>query len=397
MDLEAVEEYVERSQQLLDASPQMNEQNTKVRLVQPFLELLGWDLYSTEVEHEYTIPMASGSTHVDYALLVGDSPVVFVEAKPASSDLSSQYVQQLQSYMRQELHVDWGILTNGKEFEVLTKSQQRTDGEEVSVARFALDDLGDNPEVIELLSKEAIRSGKADEVAAQVARTNEAIRHLTENEEDVTDAIRSTIEAELGDIPMDLDEQAREFVQSLHSALREQRQFVTESDPVEPDDPPTIPPDENDSEVENFTLHRDLLEETISRADLKGDENETVAVYASRPSGLRFLKENAAWGFVRVGRPFDYIAMYITDDESAVRYFAEVDEVVDPAEADLARDPLDYLDRDEVGEGKKVIQFKRDTFYELADSIPYESKWVQSRRDTTLGKLRAADTTDDLF
>jgi hypothetical protein len=37
----------------------MDEENTKVKLVQPFLELLGWDLYSTEVALEYKIPMAS--------------------------------------------------------------------------------------------------------------------------------------------------------------------------------------------------------------------------------------------------------------------------------------------------------------------------------------------------
>lgn len=100
MDWEEVEEYVERSQQLLETSPQMNEETTKMRLIQPFLRLLGWDLYSTEVQPEYTVPMASGSTHVDYALLIGDSPVVFVEAKPVRSSLTDQNVRQLKSYMR---------------------------------------------------------------------------------------------------------------------------------------------------------------------------------------------------------------------------------------------------------------------------------------------------------
>ena len=114
MNTDKTAEYVERCQQLIESSPQMDEENTKVKLVQPFLELLGWDLYSTEVALEYTVPMASGSTHVDYALLVGDSPVVFVEAKPVRSSLTDQNIQQLRSYMRQELDVDWGILTNGK-------------------------------------------------------------------------------------------------------------------------------------------------------------------------------------------------------------------------------------------------------------------------------------------
>lgn len=226
-----VEEYVSRSQQLIETSPQMDEENTKVRLVQPFLELLGWDLYSTEVELEYTVPMASGSTHVDYGLLVGDSPVVFVEVKPVRSDLTESNIRQLKSYMRQELDVDWGILTNGKAFEVLTKSRSQNGGEEVSVVRFTLDDLVKNPEVLEILSKESIRTGKADEVAEQVAQTNRAIRHLQENEDSVTESVTGAVENEVGDLTIDLEEQSREFVQNLVSVLREQRHFVSKASP----------------------------------------------------------------------------------------------------------------------------------------------------------------------
>ncbi len=43
--------------------------------------------------------------------------------------------------MRQVLQVDWGILTNGKEFEVLSKSGLDENGEEISLATFGLDDL----------------------------------------------------------------------------------------------------------------------------------------------------------------------------------------------------------------------------------------------------------------
>ena len=228
MDRDEIDEYIQRCQQLIESSPQMDEENTKVKLVQPFLELLGWDLYSTEVALEYTIPMASGSTHVDYALLVGDSPVVFVEAKPVRSTLTDSEVQQLRSYMRQELDVDWGILTNGKSFEVLTKNHRGNGGEEVSVVQFNLDDLADNPSVLELLTKESIRSGKSDEVAEQVAETNRAIRYLQDNEDSVTEAVSEAVEDEVGELTLDLEEQSREFTQNLVSVLQEQRQFVSE-------------------------------------------------------------------------------------------------------------------------------------------------------------------------
>jgi len=257
MDRDEIDEYVQRCQQLIESSPQMDEENTKVKLVQPFLELLGWDLYSTEVALEYTIPMASGSTHVDYALLVGDSPVVFVEAKPVRSTLTDDEVQQLRSYMRQELDVDWGILTNGKSFEVLTKNRHRNGGEEVSVVQFDLDDLAENPDVLELLTKESIRSGKSDEVAEQVAQTNRAIRHLQENEDNVTQSVTEAVENEVGDLTIDLEEQSREFVQNLVSVLREQRHFVSEDSPevvdeaANPQGKADTPAQDQSDEVEN--------------------------------------------------------------------------------------------------------------------------------------------------
>lgn len=393
MDRDEIDEYVQRCQQLIESSPQMDEENTKVKLVQPFLELLGWDLYSTEVALEYTIPMASGSTHVDYALLVGDSPVVFVEAKPVRSTLTDDEVQQLRSYMRQELDVDWGILTNGKSFEVLTKNRQQNGGEEVSVVQFDLDDLAENPDVLELLTKESIRSGKSDEVAEQVAQTNRAIRYLKKNEDSVTESVTEAVENEAGDLTIDLEEQSREFVQNLVSVLREQRHFVSEEPPGESE--------EDESESDDTAGEIEPLENqvagTITRKEIEGDSDARVAVFPTKESGIPFLKENEAWGFVRVGSDFDYVAMYVTGDVRGVKYFAKVSDVVEPDEAELMREPLDYKDRAKIAEGKKVIVFEAGSLYELEDPVPFESKYPQSLQYTTLGKLRSAETTDDML
>ncbi|GAA0680560.1 type I restriction enzyme HsdR N-terminal domain-containing protein [Natronoarchaeum mannanilyticum] len=394
MDRDEIDEYVRRCQQLIESSPQMDEENTKVKLVQPFLELLGWDLYSTEVALEYTIPMASGSTHVDYALLVGDSPVVFVEAKPVRSALTDSEIQQLRSYMRQELDVDWGILTNGKSFEVLTKNRRQNGGEEVSVVQFDLNDLAENPDVLELLTKESIRSGKSDEVAEQVAQTNRAIRHLQENEDSVTESITDAVESEVGELTIDLEEQSREFVQNLVSVLREQRHFVSEKSPEEPDEKKET---ENDHTPDDIEPLENQVAGKLARSEIEGDPDSRVAVFPTKETGLPFLKENEAWGFVRVGSEFDYVAMYVTGDVQEVKYFAEVNDVVEPEKAELMREPLNYKDRAKIEEGKKVIEFKPGSLYELEDPVPYESKYPQGLRYTTLRQLRDAKTTDDML
>jgi hypothetical protein len=338
--------------------------------------------------------MASGSTHVDYALLVGDSPVVFVEAKPVRSTLTDKDVQQLRSYMRQELDVDWGILINGKSFEVLTKNHHRDGGEEVSVVQFNLDDLAKNLDVLELLSKESIRSGKSDEIAEQVAQTNRSIRRLQQNEDSVTDSVTEAVESEVGELTIELEEQSREFVQNLVSVLQEQRHFVSEKPPEESEEEDE---DETDETLEEIQPLENKVAGSIRRQEIEGPSDARVAVFPTKESGLPFLKENEAWGFVRVGSDFDYVAMYVTGDIREVKYLAKVSEVVNPDEADLMREPLDYKDRARIAEDKNVIMFKPGSLHKLENPVPYESKYPQSLQYTTLGKLRNANTTDDML
>jgi len=78
---EGLSEYAERSVGLIENSPQMDEENTKRKIIEPLIELLGWDILSSDVELEYSVQMGSGTKKVDYALKREGTPVVFVEAK----------------------------------------------------------------------------------------------------------------------------------------------------------------------------------------------------------------------------------------------------------------------------------------------------------------------------
>ena len=226
MEEEAVREFVDQAQTTLEASPQMDEEATKFRLIIPFIEVLGWDSRSTEVEPEHTVRMATGKTKVDFALLLGDTPVVFVEAKPARSSLDDDSVAQLRSYMRQELEVDWGVVTNGKSFEVLTKGDDGRQ-EEISLIQFELSDLKERPDLLEILTKESIQSGKSDEIATQIAQAGKAILQLQENKEQVAKELNNVLLDNIGtSVPLDTEAQATEFVNDLISALEEQRRAI---------------------------------------------------------------------------------------------------------------------------------------------------------------------------
>ncbi|MFB6252426.1 MAG: type I restriction enzyme HsdR N-terminal domain-containing protein [Halobellus sp.] len=398
MDGEAVRNYVGQSQTLLEASPQMDEENTKVKLIQPFVDLLGWNFYSTEVQLEYTVQMGTQSSKVDYALMVGDTPVVFIEAKPARSDLTESNVRQLQSYMRQELSVDWGVLTNGKDFEILSVTGDDSQDGETSIATFDLDEMAENPDILEILTKDAIQSGRADDIARQLTQTSRAIRRLSNREESIAGRLAEVLRDELGEIPLDFEEQSLDYVHDLQHALRERREFIGESttddgdtsgDDISEDDPDT-------GEV-NIEPTDNTVAGTIGRTDIEGDEDAQVAVFPTRESGLTFLSENNAWGFVRVGRDFDYVAMYVTQNAREVQYFAKVRDVVVPEDAELTREPTAYVDRSKIADNKMVVRFEADSLYQLEDPIPYETKYPQSLRYTTLGEFRTAETTDDIL
>jgi hypothetical protein len=135
----------------------------------------------------------------------------------------------------------------------------------------------------------------------------------------------------------------------------------------------------------------------IRRAEIDGDDEAKVAVFPTKESGLPFLKENNAWGFVRVGSEFEYVAMYVTGDVRQVRYFATVRDVLPPEEAELSRPIEEYADGAKIADDKMVIRFEPASLYELEDPIPYETKYPQGLRYTTLGALRTAETTDDML
>lgn len=135
-----------------------------------------------------------------------------------------------------------------------------------------------------------------------------------------------------------------------------------------------------------------------SRTAIEGPDDATIAVFPSQLSGVEFLKENNAWGFVRINREPEYVAMYVSDDVQAVQYVAEAKEIVPAPEAELARTLESYGgEQAEFGQDKKVVVFEPESLYELTDPIPYESRVPYSLRYTELGRFRTAETTDDIL
>ena len=117
LDKGELEVYVEKAKEFIENNPNINEQETKTVLVDPLIEILGWDKFRSEVKVEYPIHMGSKRAyHVDYALQLEGVPAILMEVKPLGKSLEP-YAKQAISYGRGE-DVKWVTLTNGRKIEI---------------------------------------------------------------------------------------------------------------------------------------------------------------------------------------------------------------------------------------------------------------------------------------
>lgn len=342
--------------------------------------------------------MGAGTKKVDYALLLEDKPVVFVEAKGVDSTITDSHRNQLKSYLRQT-GVNWGLLTNGEEFEVLKRRTGGDRPDEISLGTFLLEDLPKNSRTLQALSREYIKTSESEEIAKQIENSRRAATKLRENKERISSRITQLIIEEVGEsVSQTIEDGAKQFVDVLAVTLKEQEQEQTEliNNHV---------PTQSSLSTSGWEPSEgaNAIRGTISREQIEGNDEDLVAVFPSKKSGVSFLKENNARGFVRIGQNPDYVAMYVSEDEQAVKYVAEVKDIVQADNADLARS-IDFYSKsasedEQAGfdSAKKVVVFETGSLYELSDPIPFKNEWIQSLRYTTIGELKRAETTDDIF
>lgn len=389
-----VKNYVDQSVAVVESTARLDEQTTRTKLIDPFIRLLGWDLYSSEVDLEYTVPMmSSNDKQVDYALKFEEEPVAFIEAKAANSAITDHNIGQLGDYMQKEW-VDVGLVTNGKRF-IALKLEPGEGGppEIIQLGSVDLEQLAEKRWLINLLSRDSLESDEANEIAASIVRRERAVEHLRSNKETISEEVTEVVTRDLDEgVHQKATNIATKFIDDLIEAIEG-------SDPVPERE--VIRPKRKVTQFKNLKRPSDKADKTITRANINGNPgDEVVVVPAKLERGLDFLFRNQAWGFVHIGQSPEHIAFYVTggDGVSAVWYIARVANVVDIQDANLVDDPAELIDLDDPNERrKKVIELEPDSLYELKDPIPYSKKYPQSLRYTTLEKLRTAETTEDLF
>ena len=105
-----------------------NEEQTKVSLINPYLEHLGFDVRDPRyVQLEYRSDIGLGTERVDYALLKDGKPALLIEAKPATTVLPSEAPVQLRRYAMALPDLRYCAVTNGVHWHWYAKSENSGD------------------------------------------------------------------------------------------------------------------------------------------------------------------------------------------------------------------------------------------------------------------------------
>lgn len=100
------------------------EEATKLWLIMPLINALGYNPYSSDIVPEYTLDVGvKKGEKVDYALQINNQPVALIECKKFGLALSEKHISQLYRYFTiSDVHI--AILTNGDDYWFFTDSQK---------------------------------------------------------------------------------------------------------------------------------------------------------------------------------------------------------------------------------------------------------------------------------
>jgi predicted type IV restriction endonuclease len=140
----------------------LGEENTKTTLIDPILDVLGWNVRNEE-EVDKEFKAKRGYDPVDYALMTMGKPRLFIEAKGLGENLDEhKWAAQVVSYAA-TAGVTWCVLTNGDEYRFYN-STTPVDAEEKEFCRVRLSANADEAaDVLALVSRGNLDRGIIDE------------------------------------------------------------------------------------------------------------------------------------------------------------------------------------------------------------------------------------------
>ena len=181
------EQYVSEVNASIEMSENLSKPNTEKRIVEPFFQLLGWPLSVPEedcsVELDYEV--AKNDT-VDYAFVLDDKPVVFVKTISFDDTLPSEVAVETEL----ENGFNWGVLTNGKDYEFYRMIDEEVD----LVESVTLDDMTSKKDFLTYMTLPSLRSGRTSTESEDYDSSVVDRRNIYSETSEMSDRLVSTVE-----------------------------------------------------------------------------------------------------------------------------------------------------------------------------------------------------------
>jgi uncharacterized protein YjiS (DUF1127 family) len=161
----------------------IREEETKAKLITPFIASLGWVRYNyAEWKMEYTDEKTD--KRVDYALFgpESDAPDVVIEAKQLGAPLPLNE-EQLYTYVR-VFDAEWGILTDGRTYRLYYNGEAIDDSDSLPthIATLSISDLNETlPPILTILTRRYWYSDDSLRVTAEIERLGETENSTVDN------------------------------------------------------------------------------------------------------------------------------------------------------------------------------------------------------------------------
>jgi hypothetical protein len=287
MEREAVREYVEHAQSIIDASPQMDEANTKAAVLRDFLDLIGWDI-PANTQLEYSVKAFGKTYKVDYALVLEGAPVAFIEAKGVDTPLTDKHREKLAAYLKNE-DVNWGVLTNGEEYEFYRRRVVDTKVKVNALADTKLQNLPERITILRAFTKDAIQTGNSEKIASRINSLKQARKVLESEKDRLATEVTGLLTDEISDtIATPAESQAKEMIDRLVQDI--EREIDPDSGQsskikTESESEREIPENESSDRVDNAPF------DTSGRYVVKfSNSTESIAAVSGRTQSKAMVK-----------------------------------------------------------------------------------------------------------
>lgn len=257
-----------------DWQPPPNEEATKMALVVPFLQALGYDIFNpAEVMPEFSadLPLIKAGERVDYAILENNQPKILVEVKAYKTNLDKAERGQLQRYFH-ATRARIGLLTNGHIFQFFADLDETNKMDEKPFAE------------VNLLSLRHVPLGQLKHVTKPKFNLDKLLSIAEELK--YTKGVKDEIRQELTD-PSDW--LIREMAQRVHSARRISPQILDSFRPIVT------------NAIQSYIADRinETLDKAIKTVEVKESDDQDVAETQSSNEIITTKEEIEALHIIR--------------------------------------------------------------------------------------------------